>query len=159
MLMKVENGYVVVNFSQPCRMGQYSVTVTGNVRQFTPDKQYLWMEGCPEIIFATDNFGLENVRPIFEPAIGKPLEDYVKMRNNQEKCNGFIDGYIKAKEDLFTLEDMKKAFGFYAFNTVSQQPYNEAEFEDAFKQFIKTVGLPKVKLTLIDYKPTQCDLL
>lgn len=41
------------------------------------------------------------------------------------------------KDKLYTEQQLKKAFGFYAFVSPSQQPYNEKEFKDAFNVFIQ----------------------
>ena len=39
--------------------------------------------------------------------IGKPLDDYIREKHNQDRCMGFIDGYKKCKETYkFTEEDM-----------------------------------------------------
>lgn len=42
----------------------------------------------------------------YNQIIGKPLEDYVREKHSQDRCMGFIDGYNKAKETLYTKQDV-----------------------------------------------------
>lgn len=47
---------------------------------------------------------------IEDEAIGKPLDEYIRTKANQDQCIGFIEGYNKAKETYkFTEEDLRKA--------------------------------------------------
>ena len=45
--------------------------------------------------------------------IGKPLDDYIREKHNQDRCMGFIDGYNKAKENTYTEEEIDKLLSFY----------------------------------------------
>jgi hypothetical protein len=42
----------------------------------------------------------------YNQIIGKPLEDYVREKHSQDRCMGFIDGYNKAQENLYTKQDV-----------------------------------------------------
>lgn len=72
---------------------------------------------------------------------GRPLgEKYLAFKK------GFIEGYKTAQSEQFSLEDLKKAFSYYAFTSISNRPYNNVELEREFNQFIQSLStqrLPK----------------
>lgn len=48
----------------------------------------------------------------------------------------FKEGYKTTQVKQFTIEDVRKAFEYYAFATISNQPYNKEELDDEFNKFI-----------------------
>jgi len=57
--------------------------------------------------------GVDLLPPLEDDIIGKPLDNYIRERHNQDECVGFIDGYNKAKEKYkYTEEDVMKAYDF-----------------------------------------------
>ena len=51
--------------------------------------------------------GVDLLPPLEDDIIGKPLDNYIRERHNQDECVGFIDGYNKAKEKYkYTEQDL-----------------------------------------------------
>lgn len=90
-------------------------------------------------------------------------EGYSKDEGGEFK-NGIEIGFNKClelnKDKLYTEEDLKAAFSFYAFASSSQQPYNEDELVDTFNEFTQSLQ-PKtewdIKIELSIYKPKIVD--
>ena len=44
---------------------------------------------------------------------------------------------MSSSNKIYTEKDLRRAFEFYAYATVSQQPYNDKELEGHFEKFKK----------------------
>jgi hypothetical protein len=119
--------------------------------------------------------GVPLLPPLEDEIIGKPLDNYIRERHNQDECVGFIDGYNKAKEkykyteaDLFQAVIKARDGYFSSFNTCFdeikqslQQPKMPIAFECEmiFKPINHASGLEPTGHPLMDksilenYKP------
>jgi hypothetical protein len=82
----------------------------------------------------------------------KSKEEIEKMAEFQfpsaitkEGCRfGFVKGYEKCQENMaknkYTEKDIKKAFKFYAYAHISQQPHSYEKLEQDYLQFINSLN-------------------
>lgn len=90
-----------------------------------------------------------DVLPDFEDEVSKiesdAMNDYIKAKNNQDKCIGFIDGYNKAKETYkYTEDDLRRAFNAGLMNKYSRTGEAVAETE-----FIQSLNQPKLPIAFV----------
>lgn len=77
---------------------------------------------------------------IEDNVIGKPLDDYIRTKTNQDQCVGFIEGYNKAKEKFkFTEDDMVE----FAMNMISQYQFGNTNIHN---RSMLRESLPKKEL-------------
>ena len=118
---------------------------------------YQIKEKCFKVIIASPELNL-NVPsiPNWEQWEVEQLANNYAMGDGKEICfqrkDGFIAGYNHNKK-LYTEEDLRRAFGFFAFASASQQPYNESELADKFSKFLQS--LKKVPEYLILNEQSQ----
>ncbi len=64
--------------------------------------------------------------------------------NSNTESRSFIKGYTQCQEDMadkkYTEEDLKKAFKFYAYAHISQQPHSYEKLEQDYLQFINSLN-------------------
>ena len=64
--------------------------------------------------------------------------------NCHRKRKAFVKGYTQCQKDMaekkYTEEDLKKAFKFYAYAHISQQPHSYEKLEQDYLQFINSLN-------------------
>jgi hypothetical protein len=123
-LIKTDNYLLVVDDSEiklgdwiydsDCQREDYKVVIANKSRVETSKVDacnyyhkiiaYLPLNGSPILE------GVDLLPALDNDIIGKPMEDYVKEKHNQDRCVGFIDGYQAAREKYkYTEEDIRMA--------------------------------------------------
>lgn len=67
-----------------------------------------------------------------------------KVDKNKERRKIFIETYTQCQENMadkkYTEEDIRKAFKFYAYAHISQQPHSYEKLEQDYLQFINSLN-------------------
>jgi len=63
----------------------------------------------------------------------------------------------KASAKVYSEKDLKKAFCFYSFSSISQQPYNNEELEETFDRFIQSLEQFKIPRWFVAEKIKYAD--
>lgn len=137
--VNAENYKKIIHSTQPIEPSLKSDKVN-NPNEFVLIKQ-LPLSNAQEI-----DYGY-NIEKIGEDATNIRI---LKHKTPSQVARQYFDGYIEGfnthkeltKDKLFTVEDMRKAFEFYAFKSTSQQPYNEKELEEHFNKFMNQLLPP-----------------
>jgi hypothetical protein len=82
---------------------------------------------------------MKTLEEIQESAIAK----YGKGIYSIEEIDAYVVGYTQCQNDMdkkYTEEDMKKAFKFYAYAHISQQPHSYEKLEQDYLQFIQSLN-------------------
>jgi hypothetical protein len=86
--------------------------------------------------------GVPLLPPLEDEIIGKPLDNYIRERHNQDEYVGFIDGYNKAKEKYkYTEEDMVKCWKYASID--KYQVFGD-KIGDSYMSFIQSLQQPKM---------------
>ena len=74
----------------------------------------------------------------------KAVDSYIRKKNNQDKCVGFIDGYEKCQEDMidkkYTEDDIKETAYFFATYKMAA---NQSIFDKDIHSFIDYLNKQK----------------
>jgi hypothetical protein len=76
---------------------------------------------------------------IEDEIIGKPLDNYIRERHNQDRCMGFIDGY-KSATKRFSEDDLRKA---YEAGGNSREDGINGDGEIEFEEYLESIKQPK----------------
>ena len=74
----------------------------------------------------------------------KYWDDFNDKYDDNLHYYSFVEGYNQCQEDMadkkYTEEDLKKAFKFYAYAHISQQPHSYEKLEQDYLQFINSLN-------------------
>jgi hypothetical protein len=88
--------------------------------------------------------GVPLLTPLEDEIIGKPLDNYIRERHNQDECVGFIDGYNKSKEKYkYTEEDLRIAIQQAFLSGVERLE----DFEKVESMIMENIQQPKYPIT------------
>ena len=91
---------------------------------------------------------------IEDEIIGKPLDNYIRERHNQDRCMGFIDGY-KSATKRFSEDDLRKA---YEAGGNSREDGINGDGEIEFEEYLESLKQPKTpKWFVAELDKPHCD--
>jgi hypothetical protein len=177
-LRKLPEGFIITSDETPDKMYEGVYFLDGKV--FHTDKTML-QTGCKKVIAQQDQIDFSALSEEEQKKIGwfdvekfveneykkyklHPMEGLYPLQGSTKRF--IIETVQKARELLsdrrFTLEDVKSAFEFYSFASISQQPYNEEELQNDFDIFIQSLFQKswEVELEMVrtcDVERGKCD--
>jgi len=100
-----------------------------------------FMTALPAINFSLISEEVLNKKGLFNY---QALQEKYLMKTagslNYAMRESFVDGIKHAEQILFSYDDLFKAFQFFAFASISQQPYNIEELNQKFNDFISSLN-------------------